>query len=736
MLRFLRAFYVRGAGRRIDWLIELFFVAVGFGLLLSFISASSWDNAWHTTSPFTTNLLGTTGAWSTDVLFFLFGVSALFIPFFFIRLSFIEDRLKRALFFVFLLFTFSTTLSLFFNLITTDSFVGGLIGYSLGYSLNLLFTMLGLDFVSFFAVLGGFVLSAFLFLNSFAFTFKDVAYAEQKCVAWLRSFYVLFKQKLMPMSPAPNYASAPRTPKKLVQQKLPLQRTVAPMQVPKRATFQLPPVSLLQDVPTATNAGETKTMQMQNAKMLEHFFAEFKVEGSIKAFHPGPVVTLYEFEPSSGTKTSKVVSLAEDVARSMSLDTLRIAPLPGTNRIGVELPNMKRQIVYLKKSLNSGSFKDVSYSLPIILGSDIGGDTVVVPLEKMPHLLVAGRTGSGKSVFIRTVILSLLYRLKPEECRLILIDPKMLEFKDWDDIPHLLTPVVTNPNEAVNTLKWAVREMEERYRKMALLRVKNLEGYNKTVNDILAKKQVVKHRVKVGVDSLTGRPQYEERPIDLKPYPYLVIIIDELADLMLVAGKEVEASIQRLAQMARASGIHLIMATQRPSVNVITGVIKANFPTRISFQVSSKIDSRTILERQGAEQLLDHGDMLYMAAGRNPVRVHAPFATEKEAQKVAEFLKAQEKPKYIHTVVEEKTDQAPSVLDQALDGGREKEDHELYEKAVQVVIESDRPSTSYVQRQLRIGYNRAATLIEQMEDRGVISAPNTSGKRTVLVKKQ
>ncbi|OQX94340.1 MAG: cell division protein FtsK, partial [Rickettsiaceae bacterium 4572_127] len=413
-----------------------------------------------------------------------------------------------------------------------------------------------------------------------------------------------------------------------------------------------------------------------------------------------------------------------------SLDTLRISPISGTNRIGIELPNLKREIVFLKKSVSQDSFNKVSYHLPIILGDDISGEDVIVPLEKMPHLLVAGRTGSGKSVFIRTIILSLLYKQKPENCRLILIDPKMLEFKDWEDIPHLLTPVVTNPNEAVNTLKWAVREMESRYKRMALLKVKNLEGYNKKVAQILKEKKVVKHKIKVGVDPTTGKPQFESRPIKLKPYPFLVIIIDELADLMLVAGKEVEASIQRLAQMARASGIHLIMATQRPSVNVITGVIKANFPTRISFQVSSKIDSRTILERQGAEQLLDHGDMLYMAAGRNPVRVHAPFATEKEAQTVADFLKAQAKPDYIHNVIDEQTDQPPSVLDKAQKGKTSEE--ELYEKAVQIVLETGKVSISFVQRQLRIGYNKSANLIELMEKRGVISTAGTNGKRTIL----
>ncbi len=730
MINFLKTFFARGVGRRIDWLIEVVFISIGFFLLLSFLGHNEWDNSWQVDSSFSKNIMGNFGAWVSDILFFFFGTSALLIPFFFIRISFLENRLKKTYFFVFLMLTFSVFLSVFSNLFISESFIGGLIGYSLGESLSLLFMSLQLGFLSFLIVLGGFILSCFLFLKAFNFTFKDIAYAEKKITNWLKKAYYILAKYINPES-----KKIMKKTKIIIEKKVAtrpqIQKKIEPV-LPVEKEFILPPISLLQEPKKYANS-ESKTLQLRNAKMLEHFFAEFKVEGKIRDFHPGPVVTLYEFEPSSGTKTSKIISLAGDVARSMSLDTLRISPISGTNRIGIELPNMKRETVFLKNNISKDSFQKVSYFLPIILGSDIAGENVVVPLEKMPHLLVAGRTGSGKSVFIRTIILSLLYKQKPEDCRLILIDPKMLEFKDWDDIPHLLMPVVTNPNDAVNTLKWAVCEMEERYKKMALLKVKNLKGYNNKVAEILAKKKVVKHRVKVGIDSITGRPQYEDRSIKLKPYPFLVIIIDELADLMLVAGKEVEASIQRLAQMARASGIHLIMATQRPSVNVITGTIKANFPTRISFQVSSKIDSRTILERQGAEQLLDHGDMLYMAAGRNPVRVHAPFATENEAQKVAEFLKSQGKPKFVKNMVEETIREKPSILDKA--GGKKNSEEELYEKAVQIVLETGKVSISFVQRQLRIGYNKSANIIELMEERGIISAPSVSGKRTILVKK-
>ncbi|MBN2675904.1 MAG: DNA translocase FtsK 4TM domain-containing protein, partial [Alphaproteobacteria bacterium] len=631
MLRFLKNFYSRGQGRRLDWGLELLFFSFAIVLFLSFLSYSQWDSSFHAQGKGISNFFGAFGSYTSGFLFSFLGWTAIFIPAFLLRIIYVEQRLRKFEFFLIFLMSLSLTTTLVSQIFFEQSFAGGLFGYSLGYSLGLIVGLVGVPFLK---ILFGFAflpLSGFLFLKSFQLTFKDLGYFEQIVSRKIREIMALVKELYRQRHEPKKALQTIRKKKPKISQPEQPKKIIPVKQTKVENKFQLPPADLLQKV-EKSKSDESKEAQARNGRMLEHFFDEFGVKGKIVKVSPGPVVTLYEFEPASGTKTAKVIGLANDVARSMSLDTLRIAPISGTNRIGIELPNMKRAIVYFRPMIDDQEFKELKYALPLALGSNIGGEHVYVPLEKMPHLLVAGRTGSGKSVFIRTVILSLLYRLTPEECRFILIDPKMLEFKDWEEIPHLLTPVVTDPNEAVNTLKWAVREMENRYRKMALLNVKNLEGYNKKVAEIIEKGQIVKHRIKVGIDSLTGRPQYEERPLKLEKYPYLVIIIDELADLMIVAGKEVEASIQRLAQMARASGIHLIMATQRPSVNVITGVIKANFPTRISFQVSSKIDSRTILERQGAEQLLDHGDMLYMAAGRNPVRVHAPFATEREAQ--------------------------------------------------------------------------------------------------------
>ncbi len=497
--------------------------------------------------------------------------------------------------------------------------------------------------------------------------------------------------------------------------------------------FQFPPLSLLV---RGENAKQNITAQhKQSAEMLETFLEEFGVRGSVKRIKPGPVVTLYEFEPAPGTKTSKIVASAEDIARSMASSSIRMAVIPGTNVIGVELPNLNRQTVYFQRLIANPIFQQSKMAMPIALGDDIGGESVYVDLAKMPHLMIAGRTGSGKSVFMRSIILSLLYKFTPDECKLIMIDPKMLEFADWNDIPHLLTPVVTDPQKAVNTLKWAVREMEDRYRKMSKLGVKDLAGYNEKTAELRQEGKVVTTRVQTGIDPETGDILFEDRPIDLSPMPYLVVIIDEMADLMLVAGKEVEASVQRLAQMARAAGIHVVIATQRPSVNVITGVIKANFPTRISFQTTSAIDSRTILDRQGAELLLDHGDMLYMAAGRNPIRVHAAFISEKEGQAVATFLRDQEKPEYRMNIGDDDNEMEPSLVDKTLrSGSSESRDDDLYRQAIECVVKSNKPSISYVQRCLRIGYNRAATLIERMEAEGIISPPDATQKRHVLRK--
>ena len=469
----------------------------------------------------------------------------------------------------------------------------------------------------------------------------------------------------------------------------------------------------------------------ENAKELETVLDEFGIKGEIVKVSPGPVVTLYELDPAPGTKTSRVIGLADDIARSMSAVSVRIAVVPGKSTIGIEMPNTSRDIVFLREMLSDNKFIKKDSGLIITLGKDIGGDPIYADLAKMPHLLVAGTTGSGKSVGINSMILSLLYKMKPEECRMIMIDPKMLELSVYNGIPHLLTPVVTDPSKAVIALKWAVREMEDRYRAMAQLNVRNISGYNQKLAEARKKNKEIIRTVQTGFDPETGKPIYEEQNLDLTPIPYIVVIVDEMADLMLVAGKDVEAAIQRLAQMARAAGIHLIMATQRPSVDVITGTIKANFPTRISFQVTSKIDSRTILGEQGAEQLLGMGDMLYMASGQKPSRVHGCFVKDGEVEDVVAHLKEQSTPDYVANVTESK-DFGDGGAD-LLGGGNGNSGDELYDKAVALILDDRKVSTSYIQRKLRIGYNRAASIVDRMEEEGLISAANHVGKREILV---
>ena len=466
----------------------------------------------------------------------------------------------------------------------------------------------------------------------------------------------------------------------------------------------------------------------QNAKMLEGVLAEFGVKGVIDQIRPGPVVTLYELAPAPGVKSSRVISLSDDIARSMSARSARVSVVSGRNAIGIELPNAKRETVSLRTLLASSEYENRGAALPMALGETIGGEPYIADLSKMPHLLIAGTTGSGKSVGVNAMILSILYRMPPSECRFIMIDPKMLELSVYDGIPHLLAPVVTDPKKAIVALKWTVREMENRYRLMSKIGVRNVNGYNEKARDAQAKGERFARTVQTGFDD-GGRPIYETEEFAPEPMPYLVVVIDEVADLMMVAGKDIEGAVQRLAQMARAAGIHLIMATQRPSVDVITGTIKANFPTRISFQVTSKIDARTILGEQGAEQLLGQGDMLYMAGGGRVTRLHGPFVSDQEVEEVAKFLRAQGQPQYLEEITA-----APVDDEEGEDGAYEGEGSpgDVYDQAVAVVTRDRKASTSYVQRRLQIGYNRAASLIERMEKEGVVTAANSQGKREIL----
>lgn len=493
---------------------------------------------------------------------------------------------------------------------------------------------------------------------------------------------------------------------------------------------ELPPIDLLQ-WPEASRKSPPELSEEaleRNAKLLESVLADFGVYGQITKVSPGPVVTLYELEPSPGTRSSRVISLADDIARNMSAVSVRVAVVQGRNVIGIELPNKKREMVFLRELLCTDAYTDHKGGLPLILGKDISGVPIITDLSRMPHLLIAGTTGSGKSVAINTMILSLLYRLPPEKCRFIMIDPKMLELSVYEGIPHLLAPVVTDPKKAIVALKWTVREMEERYRAMSKLGVRNIEGYNIRLREAARTGENLMRTVQTGFDRDTGKPIYEEQPLDLTPLPYIVVIVDEMADLMLVAGKEIESAVQRLAQMARAAGIHILMATQRPSVDVITGTIKANFPTRVSFQVTSKIDSRTILGEQGAEQLLGLGDMLYMAGGGRITRVHGPFVRDDEVENIVKFLKEQGEPEYLDEITEEDDENMPGEF---AGGGNGNESNDMYDKAVDIVLRERKASISFVQRHLSIGYNRAATIIERMEKEGIISEANHVGKREI-----
>ena len=549
-----------------------------------------------------------------------------------------------------------------------------------------------------------------------------------------------FDTPIVPAAPAPEPRSVVLHPPKRAPQ--PSRQAQAEAQPAlkfdeKYADYERPPLNLLMNPIDIQRHHLSDEALEENARMLESVLDDYGVKGEIVSVRPGPVVTMYELEPAPGLKASRVIGLSDDIARSMSALSARVSTVPGRSVIGIELPNENREKVVLREILSHRDFGDGNQKLPLALGKDIGGEPIIANLAKMPHLLIAGTTGSGKSVAINTMILSLLYKLTPEECRMIMIDPKMLELSVYDGIPHLLSPVVTDPKKAVVALKWVVGEMEERYRKMSKMGVRNIDGFNGRVKDALAKNEMFSRTVQTGFDDETGDPIFETEEFQPEVLPYIVVIVDEMADLMMVAGKEIEACIQRLAQMARASGIHLIMATQRPSVDVITGTIKANFPTRISFQVTSKIDSRTILGEMGAEQLLGMGDMLYMAGGSKIMRVHGPFVSDEEVEEIVNHLKGFGPPEYMSGVIEGPSDDQESSIDLVLglDNGSDAE-NALYDTAVAIVIKDRKCSTSYIQRKLAIGYNKAARLVEQMEDEGVVSAANHVGKREILVPEQ
>lgn len=549
-------------------------------------------------------------------------------------------------------------------------------------------------------------------------------------IGWKRTVGFLFKSLVLRFA-KPSFRS--HAPLIVVEKRIRLatQRKKTTEKVSEKISeapssyFNLPSVNLLskgQELVEKRKLNEAEGSQ--TLALLEKVLNDFGIQGQIINICYGPVVTLYKFEPQAGTKSSRVIGLADDIARSMSALSARISIIRGQNAMGIELPNKEREIVILRDLLESPEYQNSKLNLPIALGKEISGKPVIADLTKMPHLLVAGTTGSGKSVAINTMILSLVYRLSPNECKMIMIDPKMLELSIYDSIPHLIAPVVTEPKKAIIALKWVVKEMENRYRMMSYLNVRNMINYNQKITEAMGNGTELERVVQIGFNSTTGKPIFDKVVVNMETFPYIVVIVDEMADLMLVAGKEIECSIQRLAQMARAAGIHIIMATQRPSVDVITGVIKANFPTRISFSVTSKIDSRTILGEQGAEQLLGMGDMLYMASGGKIIRVHGPFVSDEEVQSVVEYLKAQGEPNYMEEITKE-DENPPSDADQD-------EEDDLYNQAVSIIQRDQKVSTSYIQRQLRIGYNRAANIVERMEKEGIVSPPNHAGKREIL----
>ncbi|MGE3770405.1 MAG: DNA translocase FtsK [Bdellovibrionales bacterium] len=733
-------------------------VALGVCALVALASYDPADASWNTVGGTATNILGSFGATLADAAWQYFGVATLFVAVLCLawgwrglsctRLHWWGARCVAAFIALAIVAPTLTLILSSLNLGVTGR-AGGAFGEVFGgmFAAIIYATWLTpvLCVLSFFLALPLFTWSMGLSADEWRIVSGGLAAPFQKFGAWWnKSFFgsssmfehPALREPELPLSvddlgePDDYYYDDDQLPEDPAPDPTPIKRRrVGPRKTAYRDDQPLvPPTDLLNDVPKQSRAAQQSQETLRNnAEQLQATLQEFGVQGQVLGAHPGPVVTLYELEPAPGTRAARVVGLSDDIARQMCARAVRVATVPGRNALGIELPNAKRETVYLRELLESPAYEDNGAVLPLVLGKDIGGHAVVTDLARMPHLLVAGTTGSGKSVAINAMILSLLYKNPPEKCRLILIDPKMLELSVYEGIPHLLTPVVTEPKKAILALKWAVREMEDRYRSMAKLGVRNIDSYNQRLVEARDRGEMLMRRVQTGFDPDTGKAVFEDQPLDLTELPYIVLVVDEMADLMLVAGKDIEAAIQRLAQMARAAGIHLIMATQRPSVDVITGTIKANFPTRISFQVTSKIDSRTILGEQGAEQLLGMGDMLYMAGGGRIMRVHGPFVQDAEVESVVSFLKERGEPVYVDDVTEEEPEFGEGGY------GEEGSGDELYDKAVALVARERKASTSFIQRHLSIGYNRAAKIMDRMEAEGVVSTANHVGKREILI---
>ncbi|MBN1325118.1 MAG: DUF87 domain-containing protein [Alphaproteobacteria bacterium] len=614
---------------------------------------------------------------------------------------------------------------------------GGLIGSVVSHDLSSLFGswvfVFGIAFFIMFLLIAGKMLN--IKLNDL----RSVLHALYKSVIWLLSVFHLVKpQESEEIEEYEEYEEDTDEEEVVARPKrknvIAKKRVVRSKSSAGENEYELPDPLFLEKSNFGKNIVTPELKR--NGIALEAHFEEFGVYGHVVGIRPGPIVTLYEFEPDSGVRISKVTETVKDMTRAMATENIRIAHIPRTNYIGVEMVNMDRQPVRFQSLITNPTFINSKYKIPLALGVDIGGNPMYFDLAKMPHLLIAGRTGSGKSVFVQSIIMSVLYNFTPDKCKLLIVDPKGVDFTLWDSIPHLITPVLTDPNDSVNALKWSVREMEERYKKLKDVGAQNIEGYNDTVAKLRAAGKTITKHVAVGTDSETGGLEFEEQEVDLSDMPYMVIIIDEVADLMSVARKEVEACVQRLAQKARAAGIHLVAATQRPDTTVITGVIKANFPTRISFQARSSIDSGTTLGEKGAEQLLAFGDMLFSEAGRVPVRIHGSLIENTEINKVADFLRGQGEPEFIEGVVD--NDDATSMAGSGMSAipgmpiSKDEKDADLYTQAKEYVIRDKKPTISYIQRRLGVGYNKAAGFMERMEAEGIVSQPDANNKRRIL----
>jgi len=738
---------------RLNEVLGIIIIIITFSIVISIWSFNPNDPIYYfkSSTKEAVNLLGSYGSNLSGVLLHIFGATSIFVCFFsffwgfkFLRNERINRKRIRIILLIPSLILVSIILSNFqYQSILLPEGVGGALGHVLNSFLPELEENWAFGYLQ-----GGnwpflvlfFIVALPLYLWSCTASKKEIVLIKVFIKPLYSILYILFGLLFKTLVQNNKRKPVSRRSKRIEpiisnRDKGTTNIHSKPKQKPRQTSlnlessngYRLPAVKLL-NPPTFGMGGPSDDILDSNSRMLENVLDDFGIRGDIATALTGPVVTRYDLNPSPGTKTSRVVSLADDIARSMSAVSVRVAVVPGQNVIGVELPNVDRETVLLREILESDSWLDSKFNIPVALGKDIAGLPIVKDLASMPHLLVAGTTGSGKSVAVNGMILSILYKHTPETCRLILVDPKMLELSVYDGIPHLLTPVVTEPSKAVMALKWAVREMEERYKSMSKLGVRNITGYNKRLALAKTNGETLSHRVQTGFDPETGKPIFEDQDISLIPLPLIVVVIDEVADLMLVAGKDIEAAVQRLAQMARAAGIHVIMATQRPSVDVITGTIKANFPTRISFQVSSKIDSRTILGEQGGEQLLGKGDMLFMEGGGRITRIHGPFVSDEEVESVVNFLKQQGDPEYDNEIVIEREENNTNLQEVKSNGN-----DDLYDQAVALVAREKKASTSFIQRHLKIGYNRAATIIEKMESEGVVSQSNHVGKREVLI---